>query len=54
MIFGRVTRWTMRPMIVVNGIQPSTVTSVLLGELRFFASRMIQIARKSQIAIRIK
>src|SRR4051812_9596977 len=31
--------------------QPRTVTRVALGELRFLASRMIQIATKSQIAI---
>src|SRR6059058_1852315 len=31
--------------------QPRTVTRVAFGELRFFASRMIQIATKSQIAI---
>lgn len=50
-VFGRVTRCTIKPTGQMS--QPSTVTSVAFGELRFLASFMIQIATKSQIAIMI-
>ena len=48
-VFGRVTRCTIKPTGQTS--HPKTVTRVAFGELRFFASRMIQIATKSQIAI---
>ena len=52
-VFGRVIKWTINPMIVVNGIQPNTVTKVAFGEFVRLASRIIQIARKIQSPIQI-
>jgi hypothetical protein len=49
-VFGRVIKWTIRPMTHVHGIQVSTVTSVAFGELRFFASRITQMAAMIQSA----
>jgi hypothetical protein len=48
--FGLVIKWTINPMIVVNGIHASTVTRVAFGELRRFASFITQMAITSQIA----